>query len=195
MVKSYLQDLGYALLNPKKLESVEKSRSGSLAAPGATVFIVTSGVMGALWVPMQLVASSTMGVPLGLRVSVLVVLGGGFLGLLYWVLAGVVLYLVSRLMGGVGGFGDTLRVLGYSTIGLWIMVPLVLAPGVVDIGLGMIGIISGLVLGLAWHLYSIVWGLSGVHRYSGFRAVASAMATLFVIVGVGFLLVSIIGRW
>ncbi len=176
-------------MNPGELAFIERSRNGGLAAPGITVFIVVSGVVGTLWVPVHLVVSSIMGVSLDLYVSVLVVLGGGFLGLLYWILAGVVLHTVSRLMSGVGGFGNTLRVLGYSTIGFWIVVPLVLAPSVVDIGLGMTSIISGLMLGLAWHLYSMVRGLSRVHGYSGLRAAASAMATLFIVVGAGFLLV------
>jgi len=180
VVQSYLQDLGDALLNPRELIAMTRIEGRSLAAPGVTVFITVSGVIGALWAPIHSIIAPYTGTPLSSAISALIILGSGFLGLLCWILIGALLHAISKLIGGEGGLEDTLRALGYSTIGYWVTVPLTLAFGVMGIASSMIGFMAGLVLGLIWHLYSLLQGLSEAHGYSTLRAFVAIVATLVV---------------
>ncbi len=188
MVQSYLQDLGDALLNPRELIAITRVERRSLTAPMVTVFITISGIIGAFWTPIHSVIAPYTGVSLSSAISALIVIGGGFVGVVGWIVLGSVLHAVSRLLGGEGELEDTLRALGYSTIGYWIVVPLTLVFSIMGIASSMIGFMAGMILGLIWHLYSLTQGLSEAQGYSPLRAFASIIITVLVIIAVAALL-------
>ncbi len=167
---SYLQDLGDALLKPRELMAITRVENRSLASPMITVMVTASGIVGAFWTPIHSIIASVTGASLGSAISALIIVGSGFLGIVGWVVLGSLLHALSRLLGGEGSLEDTLRAFGYSVVGFWVTVPPTLIFSVSGIASGMLGFIVGVILGLLWHLYSLILALSEAHGFSTLRA-------------------------
>ncbi len=97
----------------------------------------------------------------GLPTALVTVVGGVASGLMAWIVAGLVYWLLARLLGGRGSLLATLATLAFA------LVPLVLAAVTFLPGIGAVLAFAGSVLASI----NTIWALAAVHRFGLARAV------------------------
>jgi hypothetical protein len=208
-VSTHLSDWLDILVHPRRATERITYMYGGFTAPG---LIILCGLAAGLWlstlgpavaylVPIEPGFAPAAMDPSDIGIVVFSAILGGALSLY---IGGGILTLIGKWLGGSGSYGDVVLAWALSTIPITLVASLLavfnwlalkLSDGGPNLMMVMLALsVIGLVLAAVYRIVVLVFGLSGVHRYSAWRSLATLalMWTLYLALNIGRLLVGLL---